>query len=125
MNMCIIIVMNIYITKDNEEYLANLTDDWTKSGLINYLLRKHRGDYDPDDINKITDPLKRPTPAPSEKKPTLNELQAVIDNIPSKPSPSAEEFACCKQGAPCKHWQFNDLDGSWVNQRTGETRETL
>jgi hypothetical protein len=40
--MRIIMNMNIYITKDNEEYLDSLPDGQSKSGLINTLLDHHR-----------------------------------------------------------------------------------
>lgn len=39
MNMHIIMNMNIYITKENEGRLRGL-NDWTMSGLVNYLLNK-------------------------------------------------------------------------------------
>ncbi len=40
MTMCIIIYMNIYISKENEKKLRQL-EDWTMSGLINYLLTEY------------------------------------------------------------------------------------
>lgn len=43
MYMRIVITMNIYITKANQEYLNSLPDGQSKSGLINDLLDKERG----------------------------------------------------------------------------------
>jgi len=50
--MYIVMNMNIYITKDNEEKLRKL-DDWTMSGLINYLLEKHWDDPDSQRIKSF------------------------------------------------------------------------
>lgn len=41
MNMCIIMTMNIYITKANEEWLRKQPD--SMSGIINVLIAKKRG----------------------------------------------------------------------------------
>jgi len=30
---------------------------------------------------------------------------------------------CCKKSSPCRHWQFNELDGNWMNSLTGDVRE--
>ena len=33
--------------------------------------------------------------------------------------------ACCKQVKKCKHWEFNDLEGTWFNSNSGETKDAL
>ena len=45
MNITIIMNMNIYITQENEQKLRQL-NDWTMSGLVNYLLVKWFDDPD-------------------------------------------------------------------------------
>lgn len=43
--------------------------------------------------------------------------------VPKPPDP-VFGYPCCKAKKPCKHWQWNDLDGAWINSITGEARET-
>ncbi len=46
MHMVIVMHMNIYITKANEEYLKNFTYGKSMSGLINKLIDEYRIEYD-------------------------------------------------------------------------------
>src|ERR1035437_4683606 len=50
MNMRILIVMNIYITIDNEKKLREMTDR-TMSGLINYLLIGYWKEHKPKEVS--------------------------------------------------------------------------
>lgn len=43
MNMCIVMYMNIYMTKDNEDFLKKIKPEKSMSGLVNKLLDDYRG----------------------------------------------------------------------------------
>jgi hypothetical protein len=74
MNMCIIMNMNIYITKQNEEYLRKLTQG-SMSGLINGLIDQARTAEDNYQLNTPT-PAK---PAVKEAPPVIRNLREVIE----------------------------------------------
>lgn len=50
--MCIIITMNIYITTPNEKNLRQL-EDWSMSGLVNYLLSDYFKTHTIKDVKRI------------------------------------------------------------------------
>lgn len=33
------------------------------------------------------------------------------------------ERACCLTKSPCRHWQFDDLNGTWTNTISGRVKE--
>ncbi len=53
MNMCIVIDMNIYITKENEEQLRGLKD-YTMSGLVNHLLANYFGAHSQEEVRELS-----------------------------------------------------------------------
>lgn len=44
--------------------------------------------------------------------------------VPRAPDPKTG-YPCCEKSAPCKHWKWNDVDSAWVNELTGNVRETV
>lgn len=83
MNMTIIIYMNIYITKDNEEFLKSITEG-SMSGIINKLLNNYRKGNGPDLF-----PKRIPKPK------IINSVQDVKNIFPEA---KAQKF--CKEGHP-------------------------
>lgn len=86
MNMCIIMNMNIYINKDNEEKLRQL-EDWTMSGLINNLLETFFEKHDVMDFKNQVEPYV---------------LKKIIDDkYPAKKKPlntETKDYSLCKHG---------------------------
>lgn len=125
MNMSIVMTMNIYITKANEEWLRTQT---SMSGTINSLLDAQRGagtlkatlpetnygmraPVSSTDVEKIIDALGGKTvqdPSPVE--------QSVLDSLPVTPG-------CCLLKTPCKHWIWSGEQMAYVNTISGEIRE--
>lgn len=55
---------------------------------------------------------------------TSNKNVALNNNtfVPVPPDPMTG-YPCCTKQKPCKHWSWNGVDSSWVNELTGETRD--
>jgi hypothetical protein len=117
--------MNIYITKDNEQFLKNI--GVSMSGLINTLLNEYRVEH-----TQI---------APRHKEIPVDILNqgsnrryggdSPIDNVtlarpnqfvPKPPDPELG-YPCCQKKSPCKHWVWDSNNINWVNSLTAKTRE--
>lgn len=122
MNMCIIMTMNIYITKDNEEKLSKLPKGQSKSGLINGLLNAHFNGA-PVIMDEYAD-----APSKQEVANTVANLKADSERFFPPPTEKISlgyvgEKACCEKKNPCQHWQWNEPDQLWQNILSGRTRE--
>jgi hypothetical protein len=128
MNMTIIMTMNIYISKANEDWLRQ--QGGSMSGIINAFLDAEReaGDYKP-----VKTPLKMRPPKPQLQEPSYSSVPStpklkVMDNdalkalLGDKAKPIKDEPRhICKED--CYHWVWNTDAAKFINSVTGETRE--
>lgn len=127
MNMTIIIYMNIYISKENEE---RLRQEASMSGLINHLLEEY---YAGQPVTPVApEPVyEAPSPRPETKFSTIAEepklkvltnddLKALLGASGKQPIIS-EPTHVCKDN--CKHWVWDTDKGGRVNTLTGEFQE--
>ena len=111
----------IYFRKDIWELFGS---EPKKSDLINSLLEAHYLGEQPIKINlKPADT----SIGQSGKIPAALNIPGVqVASEVFKPNAPDPVFGypCCKLKKPCKHWVWNDIDTAWVNQLTGEARES-
>jgi hypothetical protein len=111
MNMTIIMTMNIYITKENEEWLREQTE--SMSGIVNSLLNVRRGGVhqvmhmDGMTYRDPTPPSPKPVKVPSPRV-SVEEVADIFNAAPLANLITADKLATklCQHGANprfCKH----------------------
>lgn len=78
---------------------------------VEYLIRKS---LSTDTREVINTPVGKAYVALREELPIPTEEVAASTGI---------ELGCCLAKTPCKHWQYDDLNGTWTNTISGRIKE--
>ena len=113
MTMCMIMNMNIYISKDNEQKLRAYNG--SMSGLINKLLDQF---FTTENIPFVSlpDDGKSHNIRPDVQKISPVATQRTLSGV------SALERGCCVAKKTCNHWVWQD-SGIFINSLSGRERE--
>lgn len=107
MCMRILMSMNIYITRENEQKLRQL-EGYTMSGIINYLLDNYFKTHNVSEIKEKIEP---------------KAAEIAKQNPEGATIVAGEEQSCCKNRQPCRHWLWDGVKQTYTNSISGRVVE--